>query len=417
MNPPRRSLLALVTLCLTVFIDAIGGALIIPMLGPLIVNDGAANLVPWAAAGARNVYYGASLGLFSLAMFLAAPTLGAWSDRRGRKPVLLWCLGGSLAGYLISALALHAGSIWLFLAGRVVNGLSAGSVSVAVAALLDAGAAQDKQRQIGRMMFFVSAGQILGPLIGGLLSADGGHRLLQPVTPLYFAAALSLLGLVLMWRGFGDHRVFNDSAPPDWTAGLRALADAFAEPALRSVTVPFFLMQLGWVTYFQFLAIFLIQRLGFEERGVGTYLMLLGFGFALAFGALVGPLARRFGPTRPLFAAMAAMSALIALVVAGAHPWLTWAAALPCAIAYGVAFSGLMALLARQVGSDRQGMITGVAGALCAFSAGVSGAAGWLAGADVTLPLWTASALIGAGLLIALLEQRKWTPVPEPVEA
>ena len=57
---------------------------------------------------------------------------GRVSDRVGRKPVLILSLAGTAAGTLLTGLA---GSMVLLFAGRIVDGVSGASVSVAHAAV------------------------------------------------------------------------------------------------------------------------------------------------------------------------------------------------------------------------------------------------------------------------------------------
>ena len=47
-----------------------------------------------ARASTRTIVLGVLLALYPLAQFLAAPVIGALSDRHGRKPMLLHLAGG-----------------------------------------------------------------------------------------------------------------------------------------------------------------------------------------------------------------------------------------------------------------------------------------------------------------------------------
>jgi DHA1 family tetracycline resistance protein-like MFS transporter len=84
----------LLVIFLTIFVNLVGFGIIIPLL-------------PFYAEtfGASPFTIGLLFGVFSLAQLVAAPALGEWSDRYGRRPVLLFSLGGTDASFVMLALA------------------------------------------------------------------------------------------------------------------------------------------------------------------------------------------------------------------------------------------------------------------------------------------------------------------------
>ena len=87
--PASRSRLAVIFL--TVFIDIVGFGIVIPIL-------------PYYAEhfGAKGLEFGALLGVYSLMQFFANTLLGRWSDRVGRRPILLATMLLNAAGYVRS---------------------------------------------------------------------------------------------------------------------------------------------------------------------------------------------------------------------------------------------------------------------------------------------------------------------------
>jgi len=78
----------------TVFLSFTGFSLLIPVL-PFLVERYVAGRSEVALA------VGLLLATYAACSFLAAPALGALSDRYGRRPVLLVSLAGSVVGYLL----------------------------------------------------------------------------------------------------------------------------------------------------------------------------------------------------------------------------------------------------------------------------------------------------------------------------
>src|SRR5437588_8636169 len=111
------------TLWTTVAVDLVGFGVVLPLL-PLYATRFHASALT----------IGALFSSFSVAQLVFAPVWGRLSDRVGRKPILLLSLVGTAVGTLLTGLA---GSLPLLFAGRIVDGVSGASVSVAHAAAPD----------------------------------------------------------------------------------------------------------------------------------------------------------------------------------------------------------------------------------------------------------------------------------------
>ena len=97
---------------ITVLIDMVSIGLIIPVL-PALVGSFTASQTEQAW------WYGAVTFAFSFANFISSPVLGALSDRFGRRPVLLWGLGGYVAASIGGAMA---PSIEILIVWRALQG-------------------------------------------------------------------------------------------------------------------------------------------------------------------------------------------------------------------------------------------------------------------------------------------------------
>ena len=143
-------------LFVTGFIDLVGFGLIIR-----------SSPITWNPSGPARPSSGCSCPAM-LARFVFAPIWGRVSDRVGRRPILLLGLLGSVAGYTLFALA---GTLSLLFLGRILMGIFGATIPTAQAAVADVTAPQDRARGMGLIGAAIGLGFILGPALGGLLSA------------------------------------------------------------------------------------------------------------------------------------------------------------------------------------------------------------------------------------------------------
>jgi DHA1 family multidrug resistance protein-like MFS transporter len=150
---------------------------------------------------------GAVFSVVGFATVISSPFLGRMGDRMGYKRVLLVCLGGVAAVYVLQGLAANWWELILF---RFGQGIFAGGVFAAANALTSLGASRSFQGRV----FSLSAsaqqvGNFLGPLVGSAVAAGVSFRAVFPIT-----ALLCVANLALVWRLVPDGKV---SAPDDGT--------------------------------------------------------------------------------------------------------------------------------------------------------------------------------------------------------
>ncbi len=165
----------LLPIFLIVAIDVLGVTIILPLLPVYSESLGASPFV-----------IGTIVSVYGLCQFIAGPILGKASDRFGRKPILLISQLGTCAGFVL--LALSRSLVLVFLA-RIIDGLTAGNISVAQAYISDHTEPKDRTRAFGIVGASFGLGFLIGPAMAGVLSKYG-HQ-----TPIWAAAGLSALSI------------------------------------------------------------------------------------------------------------------------------------------------------------------------------------------------------------------------------
>lgn len=164
----------LLILIIIMFVNALSYGTIIPLLYPYASRFG------MDAFGLSML-----VASFSLAQLMATPIIGRLSDRFGRKPLLLLCLGGTAVSLALFASA--QSMVFLFVA-RILDGITGGNNSVAQAAIADSTEGKDRAKAFGFLGASYGFGFLIGPALGGLLSN------ISLSAPFWFASALAAAG-------------------------------------------------------------------------------------------------------------------------------------------------------------------------------------------------------------------------------
>lgn len=139
------------------FFVYLGFGLIIPVLPEVIVQQ---NL--------SEVHVGGLLTVYALASFFTAPLWGAYSDRTGRKKLILIGLIGFSTSFFLFALFIH--NLPLLYVSRVIGGIFSGALYTAVTGFIaDLTNEENRNKYMGLMGMSIGLGFIFGPAIGGVL--------------------------------------------------------------------------------------------------------------------------------------------------------------------------------------------------------------------------------------------------------
>ncbi|MEM9092364.1 MAG: MFS transporter [Cyanobacteria bacterium P01_F01_bin.53] len=131
------------------FINSVSFTIIIPALYPYAKQFG---LSDFQASLLTTAY--------SLSQFVGTPILGQWSDRWGRKPVLVVSLLGTVVSNVLAAIA---GVPWLLFGARILDGITGGNNSVAQAVVSDMTTPEQRTQAFGIYSGLFRLGFVAGP--------------------------------------------------------------------------------------------------------------------------------------------------------------------------------------------------------------------------------------------------------------
>ncbi len=334
-------------LLLTILLSGMGFGLILPGF-PFVAEK--LGVPHWAGP--------LMLGLYAIGQFISTPFWGRYSDRFGRRPLLLSSLAGGMVGHLICAFAPDP---WTLAFGRLLTGLMGGNLPVAMAYASDISAPEQRARTLGLVGASLSIGFIVGPLMGGLLGGPDAQSATL-LWPGLAAAGVCLLAIT------GAALFLKEVLPPEKRAGRPADGSTRGSQAFRQVLRRPVMAQLLLVGFLAYMAMAVFEtnfpfwsgdRFGWGPREIGlsfTYMALL---VVTAQGVLVGPLVRRFGEKRLLLASL--VSYVVGLLVMSQAP--VWQVML-FGITFTTAGSALYmttvnSLVSKQAGESERGLVLG----------------------------------------------------------
>jgi MFS family permease len=401
----------LLPLFFVLIIDAMGMAIVLPIIGPLFMDQVNGMLAAGASQELRMWCYGLTLTVFFLLMFIGAPFLGDLSDKYGRRKIILLCLLLTSLSYILCAISIGLKSVFLLLFGRALAGFMAGSQPIAQAAIIDVSAPEDKAKNIGTITMASCLGFVVGPLLGGFFSKNSlGISWMTYSTGFYIAACLAFINGVFVWLSFKETSEVRAAVTVQWNKGLTLLLGAFKNKNLRVLSLVFGLSQLAWGLYFQFVSIFFISIYHYSSMMIGLFIASMGVIFGLTLTVFLRFFMRFFSVRTLAWSSLLMMSAGLLLNILFHQEWLLWATLLPIILGVGVSYATLLTLYSDLVPADKQGWVMGVSSSIAAISWIIGGLITGMVGIRfIGLPfvITSGSAFIGFCLLFRSRHQYK----------
>lgn len=382
----------LMAIFLIVFVDVLALTLILPYL-PFFAEH----------FGASATEVGLIITVFAFCQFLSGPILGRMSDQMGRKPILILSQIGTCIGFIILALAQN---LWMVYLARILDGITAGNLTVAQAAISDVTKPAERAKAFALIGVSFGLGFFIGPAISGVFLQFGNQA------PAWAAAFLSLCSILTTTFFFKDsEHVHTDKQPfsVSWkdlgeAVNLKPIFYYLKQQRLKPLLLQYLFFNISFSAHISCFALFAERRLSYQGHAFGgkevgylyAYLGLVGI---VIRGALINRLNHRFGEkitARIGFAAQGLGYASYAFV--NSIPTALAAATL-ASIGSGLVRPALSAMISKEVGPKEQGVVFGVSQSLASMASIVAPLIAGLLMGKVSPTAWALFA--GMSMLVA----------------
>lgn len=358
----------LAILSLISFVSSLGVAVMLPLI-PLYA----------VSLGAAPVQLGLLTSAFAVATTVAQLGAGLFMDRYGARGFIRGGIATYAGANFLIATARSAASLITF---RTIAGLGGGTNLVATRLYLSQVTAPERMAYAnGILSAAVSAGQVAGPVLGGVVAALANLRL--PFIMVGITSGLGVLGALFLPRP--DAHAPQPGDRPDEPA--RAL---FNRDVIVLLFAQLFLLA-GYGGFITTYAPFATRELGWSTLDVGIVFSFLGAG-SILLGPWLSHLADRTGRRRIAALATLPVAAFGAVLVAGTPKAGVYAISVLAGGALTAFTGSWFALLSAASPSVRRGRTFGW------VSAGSN--LGQVFGAMAAAAVWQRVS-IGAGLLSA----------------
>ena len=371
------------------FIGSLGYGVILPFLAFLVLDF-----------GGTEVLYGVIAAMYPLFQMVGAPLLGKWSDKIGRKKVLLISQMGTLLSWLIFLLAFLFPVVEVFsinserfgvinftlpllivILARALDGLTGGNISVANAYLSDITPEQERKKNFGRMSSAMSLGFIIGPAIAGVLATfDNGNLLTILVT-----MAISSFGLVAIWAWLPEVATKQEVYPCEDAKMKKVFGVEYQEcydlevgrsnswsSVLGQTKAPlmvmlFFLIFLAFNLFYATFSMYSSTELEWSAQKVGFFFTLLSGVMIIGQGPVLQVLSKRFSEEQ-LFALGALVMVGTFSCLTSQEPVIIYTGAVLFGLGNGVMWPSYLTMLSKVGSPEKQGSLQGIANGSGSFA-------------------------------------------------
>jgi DHA1 family tetracycline resistance protein-like MFS transporter len=393
---------------LAIFLDLVSYGILVPVIPQLFANPASEYylLDPGTPISLGYILLGFLIAGFPIFQFFSTPILGELSDIYGRKKIMALSLLGSVGSFACFAYGVMTLNIYIIFASRFVGGILGGNLAVAQAAIADITKPEERTRNFGLIGAAYGVGFILGPVIGAVLSNSNYSEWLNLSTPFWFAAGLSLVTALLVYRYMDETNTnIKERVKISWLKGVLNVVNAYAIKETRPILTTNFLFQAGVTFFATFFSVFLIAKFNMNQVGIGYYIGYVGIWVVITQAVFLRVVASKFSDVSLLrifllLGSGAVFSFFLPNTVAG----LLIAGAL-FAIMNAVNMAALPGLISRMTPANRQGEMLGINASVQALAQAIPPILSGFIAANIApvAPVYISGGVIGLAWIVFIL--------------
>ena len=344
-TPPAKTAAALRFIFITIFIDIMGLAIIIPVIPDLLRQLGH---VDYAAASGIN---GLLTATYASMQVLFSPLMGNLSDRFGRRPILLISLLGFSIDYTFMAFAPTV--FWLFV-GRTIAGISGATMSTATAYIADISSGEKRAANFG----IVGAASGLGFIIG----VSGGAFLgeINIKFPFMVAAAAALINAAYGYFVLPESLAREDRRRFDWKRAnpIGSFRQLGKYSSLAGLAVAFTLVYIAQKAVEYQLPFYVYEKFEWSKKSVGFLGLFIGMLLIFIQGWLIRYLIPKWGLKLNIFVGLLSYGAGMLLIAFAGQGWMIYLYMIPYCFG-GISGPALQGMITSKFAKNEQGELQG----------------------------------------------------------
>jgi DHA1 family tetracycline resistance protein-like MFS transporter len=345
IKPKIKTSKALAFIFVTIFIDVLGLAIIIPVIPKLLKELGG---VDYSAASEIN---GWLTFTYATMQILFSPVMGNLSDRFGRRPILLISLIGFSVDYTFMAFAPTI--FWLFI-GRTIAGITGATMSTATAYIADISTGDKRAANFGIVGAASGLGFIIGVSGGAFLGA------INIKIPFMVAAAAALINALYGYFVLPESLAKENRRKFEWKRAnpIGSFKQLGKYKALAGLAVAFTLVYIAQKAVEYQMPFYVYEKFQWSYSSVGFLGLFIGALLIGIQGWLIRYLIPKWGLKKNIIIGLVAYGVGLTLIAFASQGWQVYLFMVPYCFG-GISSPALQGFITSKFGANEQGELQG----------------------------------------------------------